>query len=81
MIAAVIILLLALQVFFSMIKSKIEDAFSDPTWLELEEYKTLFDHETMKRYRDELLKYKVELDVENSEYNYGHEVSKYHDDD
>ena len=74
MIAAIIILLLALQVFLSMVESKVRDAFNDPKWLKLEEEKPFDFNFDMKSFY-------AQLDVENSEYNYGHEVSKYHSDD
>ena len=74
MIATIIILLLALQVFLSMVESKVRDAFNDPTWLKLEEEKPFDFNFDMKSFY-------AQLDVENSEYNYGHEVGKYHSDD
>ena len=54
--------------------SKVRDAFNDPTWLKLEEEKPFDFNFDMKSFY-------AQLDVENSEYNYGHEVGKYHSDD
>ncbi len=80
-IAMIIILLLALLVFLSVVQSKIKEAFSNPLWLYFEDDEPLFDPTWLQTQWEQLRKYRVELDSENTEFNYGHEVSKYHSDD
>lgn len=80
-IAIIVILLLALLIFLLNVQSKIRDAFSSPLWLYIEDEEPLFDPTWLQTQWEQLRKYRVELDSENTEFNYGHEVSKYHSDD
>lgn len=80
-IAIIVILLLALLIFLLNVESKIRDAFSSPLWLYIEDDEPLFDPIVLQSQWEQLRKYKVGLDAENTEFNYGHEVGKYHSDD
>lgn len=80
-IAIIVILVLALLIFLLNAQSKVRDAFSSPLWLYFEDNEPMFDPIWLQAQWEQLRKYKVGLDVENTEFNYGHEVGKYHSDD
>ena len=71
-VAIIIILLLTLLVF-------LKEAFQDPSWLSLDGgFRPAFGREWVQAQGEQLLKYRVDLDMDNTEFNYGHDVKTYH---
>jgi len=78
-VAIIIILLLALLVFLFIVKTKVKEAFQDPSWLSLDVgFRPAFGREWVQAQCEQLLKYRVDLDMDNTEFNYGHDVKTYH---